>query len=71
MSGRGNRKWLAFGIAGFLLGLLVLAVSQSGTALNHLALVVMIGAPVIGFWRAMKPRLSPHCPRPPEPGAPL
>ena len=71
MRDRGTRIWLAFGVAGFLLGLLLLSGSPAGTALSHLALLVMIGAPVIGFWRAMKPRLAPHCPRPPEPGAPL
>jgi hypothetical protein len=46
--------------------------SFSATAsLQHLAWIVMIGAPVTAFWRLMKPRLAPHCPRPPEPGSPL
>lgn len=66
----GTQKWLAFGVAGFLLGLLLLGVSQAGTMLGHLALILMVGAPVIAFWRVLKPRLAPHCPRPPEPGAP-
>jgi hypothetical protein len=71
MTGQRDRKWLGFGVAGFLLGLLLLTVSQKGGTLGHLALVVMIAAPVIAFWRAMKPSLARHCPRPPEPGSPI
>jgi len=62
--------WLALGAAGFLAGLAV-TVAPVSENLHHLALVVMIGAPVIAFWRLMKPRLAPHCPRPPEPGSPI
>lgn len=62
--------WLATGMAGFLAGLVVYA-SSAPDPFRHLALVVMIGAPVIAFWRLMKPRLAPHCPRPPEPGSPI
>ena len=58
------------GMAGFLAGLEVYSSSAPDT-FRHLALVVMVGAPVIAFWRLMKPRLAPHCPRPPEPGSPL
>ena len=63
-------RWLALGVAGFLAGLAgtVLPVPET---FQHLALVVMIAAPVIVFWRLMKPRLAPHCPRPPEPGSPI
>jgi hypothetical protein len=61
--------WLAFGVTGFLAGLAVYAAPVSDD-LHHLALLVMIGAPVLAFWRLMKPRLAPHCPRPPEPGSP-
>ena len=71
MTRRGNRKWLALGVAGFLLGLLLLMVLPAGGTLAHLALILIVGLPVIAFWRAMKPGLAPHCPRPPEPGAPL
>ena len=62
--------WLALGMAGFFVGLLV-TLSPAPETVRHLALLVMIGAPVIAFWRLMKPRLAPHCPRPPEPGSPL
>jgi len=62
--------WLAVGVAGFLAGLAVI-VSPVPETFQHLALVVMIAAPVIAFWRLMKPRLAPHCPRPPEPGSPI
>ncbi len=64
------RGWLAFGVAGFLAGL-ALAVSPLPETVHHLALVAMIAAPVIAFWRLMKSRLAPHCPRLPEPGSPI
>jgi hypothetical protein len=67
----GNRKWLAVGVAGMLLGLPLLMLSPAGGTLGHLALILIVGLPVFAFWRAMKPDLAPHCPRPPEPGAPL
>lgn len=62
--------WLAIGMAGFLGGLAVYLSPLSETV-HHLALVAMIGAPVTAFWRLIKPRLAPHCPRPPEPGSPI
>jgi hypothetical protein len=65
-----NGKWLALGIGGLLCGLILLAFSAPGSTLAHLALVLSIAAPVIAFWRAMKPKLAAHCPRPPEPGWP-
>lgn len=63
-------KWLAIGAAGLVCGLILLAFSPSGSTLAHLGLVVAVAAPVIAFWRALKPRLAAHCPRPPEPGWP-
>ena len=62
--------WLALGVAGFLAGLAAY-LSPAPETVHHLALLAMIDAPVIAFWRLMKPRLAPHCPRPPEPGSPI
>jgi ABC-type uncharacterized transport system permease subunit len=62
--------WLVLGVAGFLAGLAA-TLSPLPETVRHLALLVMVGAPVIAFWRLMKPRLAPHCPRPPEPGSPI
>jgi hypothetical protein len=62
--------WLALGGTGFLAGFLV-TLSPAPETVRHLALLVTIGTPVIAFWRLMKPRLAPHCPRPPEPGSPI
>jgi hypothetical protein len=56
--------WLGLGAVGFLAGLGLLVFSQS-PALSHLALILTVASPVIAFWRLMKPRLAPHCPRPP------
>jgi hypothetical protein len=56
--------YLSGGIAGFLTGLILLLFSQNPT-LSHLALILMVASPVTAFWRLMKPRLAPHCPRPP------
>jgi predicted cobalt transporter CbtA len=64
-----NRKWLAVGAAGMLCGLALLVFSASDT-LHHLGLILIVAAPVTAFWRAMKPKLAPHCPCPPEPGWP-
>ena len=55
---------LAGGLLGFLTGLILLVFSQNPT-LSHLALILMVASPVVAFWRLMKPRLAPHCPRPP------
>ncbi|HEY4275559.1 MAG TPA: hypothetical protein VGM68_08755 [Rhizomicrobium sp.] len=66
----GTRIFMAAGAAGFIGGLLLLRFAPDEN-LRHLALIVMVAAPVIAFWRIMKPRLAPHCPRPPEPGSPL
>ena len=63
----GITGWLAIGAVGFLGGLAVFFLAAAPD-LRHLALIVMIAAPVTAFWRLMKPRLAPHCPRPPEPG---
>ena len=62
--------WLSLGVTGFLAGLAAY-LSPAPENVRHLALLVIIGAPVIAFWRLMKPRLAPHCPRPPEPGSPI
>jgi hypothetical protein len=70
MGGRRIFTGLAAGAAGLLGGFLLLHFAPS-EKLRHLALILMIAAPVIAFWRVMKPRLAPHCPRPPEPGSPL
>ncbi len=70
MSTPSGRKFLlpilAWGAVGVFSGLTLLAFSRS-EALRHLGLILVIAAPVTAFWRAMKPRLAPHCPRPPEP----
>ena len=67
---KGRRTaWLVLGALGFLSGMILLAFFRD-PALSHLGLVLAIAAPVIAFWRLMKPRLAPHCPRPPEPGTP-
>lgn len=60
---------LCGGVLGFLTGLILLVFSQN-PALSHGGLILMVASPVIAFWRLMKPRLAPHCPRPPEPGSP-
>jgi hypothetical protein len=60
---------LSGGALGFLTGLILLAFSQN-PALSHGGLILMVASPVVVFWRLMKPRLAPHCPRPPEPGSP-
>lgn len=62
-------KSVVGGAAGFLAGL-ALFFFASDEGIGHLGLIVMIAAPVVAFWRAMKERLAPHCPRPPEPGSP-
>jgi hypothetical protein len=54
---------LILGGAGFLTGLILLVFSRNQT-LSHLALILTVASPVIAFWRLMKPRLAPHCPRP-------
>jgi hypothetical protein len=64
-----RRFWLGFGAAGFLGGLMLWALSP-GISLRHMGLILAIAAPITTFWRVMKPRLAPHCPRPPEPGTP-
>ena len=65
----GARIFMAAGAAGLIGGALLFQFA-AGEDLRHLALIVMVAAPVIAFWRIMKPRLAPHCPRPPEPGSP-
>jgi predicted RND superfamily exporter protein len=60
---------LCAGSLGFVTGLILLAFSRN-PALSHLGLILMVAGPVTAFWRLMKPRLAPHCPRPPEPGCP-
>ena len=57
-------RTLILGGLGFLIGLILLTFS-SIPALSHLALILTVASPVIAFWRLMKPRLAPHCPRPP------
>ena len=66
----GPRVLMAAGAAGLIGGFLLFHFA-AGENLRHLGLIVMVAAPVIAFWRLMKPRLAPHCPRPPEPGSPL
>jgi hypothetical protein len=58
------RTWLAVGITGFFAGFgLFLAVP----GLSHLGLVIAIAAPVIAFYRSMKPVIGRrHCPTRPE-----
>jgi hypothetical protein len=61
--------WLVLGALGFLSGMILLAFSPEPT-LSHMGLILMVGCPVVAFYRLMKPRLARHCPRPPEPGMP-
>lgn len=60
------RVWLAVGVLGLFLGLgLFLAATDS--ALSHLGLLMAIAAPVIAFYRLMRPTIGHrHCPPRPD-----
>lgn len=60
---RHRLRWLILGGVGFLAGILLFFLARNDT-LRHLALLLTIASPVAAFWRAMKPALAPHCPRP-------
>ena len=60
------RIWLSLGIMGLFLGL-GLFLAAPGTSLSHLGLVLAIAAPVIAFYRLMKPAIgNRHCPTTPD-----
>ena len=60
------RIWLIVGIMGLFLGLGLL-LAAPGTTLPHLGLVLAIAAPVIAFYRLMKPAIGKRqCPTPPD-----
>lgn len=60
------RIWLSLGIIGFFLGL-GLFLAAPGTTVSHLGLVLAIAAPVIAFYRSMKPAIGKrHCPTTPD-----
>lgn len=57
---------MAIGAGGFLAGLGLWFISGD-SALQHLGLILAIAAPVIAFYRILKPRIGHRqCPRPPE-----
>ena len=59
-----HRIWLAIGIAGLFAGLILFF---AGTPLSHLGLVLAIAAPIIAFYRLMKPAIGRrHCPTRPD-----
>ena len=61
-----RRTWLILGVAGFLAGL-GLFFAAPGGAISHLGLVIAIAAPVIAFYRLMKPVIGKrHCPATPD-----
>ena len=56
------RTWLAVGITGLLAGL-GLFFEGSNASLSHLGLLIAIAAPLIAFYRLMKPAIGRrHCP---------
>jgi len=58
--------WLAVGITGLFVGLGFLF-AVPGTSLSHLGLLIAIAAPLIAFYRLMKPAIGRrHCPTPSE-----
>jgi len=60
------RIWLSVGVLGFLAGLGLFLVSP-GSPLSHLGLVAAIAAPVIAFYRLMRPAIGKrHCPVKPD-----
>jgi hypothetical protein len=69
MAGMRVAKSILAGAAGFLAGLALLRFA-AGENIRHLAVIVMVAAPVIAFRHAMKEKIAPHCPRPLEPGSP-
>lgn len=61
-----RRIWLAIGMAGFLFGLGLFLTSPHLT-LSHLGLVLAIAAPLLAFYRLMKPAIGRRqCPTRPE-----
>jgi len=61
-----HRFWLAAGITGFAAGLGVF-LEATDSALSHLGLLLAIAAPVIAFYRLMKPFIGArHCPVEPD-----
>jgi len=61
-----RRIWLAIGAAGFLLGL-SLFLAAPAASFSHLGLLLAIAAPVIAFYRVMKPVIGKrHCPATPD-----
>ncbi len=79
---RRNRKWLILGVAGLISGFLMLLIFKSipmasGTAatvivavvaLKHLALFVAVSSPALALFQALKLKVRPYCPWPPENG---
>jgi len=60
------RIWPLLGIAGLLVGL-ELFLAAPNTALSHLGLLLAIAAPVIAFYRLVKPAIGKrHCPTRPD-----
>jgi hypothetical protein len=60
------RTWLAVGVTGIFVGF-GLFFAAPGTTLSHLGLLIAVAAPVIAFYRLMKPAIGRrHCPTRPE-----
>jgi hypothetical protein len=60
------RTWVAVGITGLFAGLGLFFAVPSPT-LSHLGLLLAVAAPVIAFYRVMKPAIGArHCPTRPE-----
>jgi hypothetical protein len=58
-----SRAYWLIAWSGIATGSCVIELAPSGSALSHLGLVLAVATPVTAFWRAMRPRLAPHCPR--------
>jgi hypothetical protein len=61
-----HRIWPAIGIAGLFAGL-ALFFTMPGTPLSHLGLVLAVAAPMVVFYRLMKPAIGHRqCPTRPD-----
>jgi uncharacterized membrane protein HdeD (DUF308 family) len=61
-----HRYWLLAGITGLAVGLGLFFAAPNVTV-SHLGLLLAIAAPVIGFYRLMKPAIGQrHCPTRPD-----
>jgi len=61
-----RRLWLIFAIAGPLVGLTLLT-AVPRTAASHLGLIITIAAPILAYYRLMKPMIGKrHCPARPD-----